>query len=313
MKWTLGIPKMAIAAAFAAASGASGLAFAIDEVEPNGTLAAAQRLQVIPGVSLELKAVMGNATGLIVADVDFYVFEGREKDKVTIDIDGGMKPRIFGVPTPRMVDTNVALFGPGGALLSQKTDGIPVDPGSSEAVNGHFDARIDSFELPATGTYAIGVSSENRTFRSDGTLDSNTLGANANGSYTLVITLERSMLQIAIDIKPGNGGEAAPVNPKGKGNIPVALLSSAEFNAAETDQNSLRFGAKGTEASLLRCDKGDADVDADGRPDLVCHFDNQTAGFAPGNLKGIITGSLKDGRRFEGSDLVKIVPVKLQD
>jgi hypothetical protein len=304
VKSRLGITRTAIAAAFAAASG---LAFAVDELEPNASIATAQRLQVVPGVSLEVKGVMGNAIGIVVADVDFYVFEGREKDKVTIDIDGGMKRQFGG----RSVDTIVAIFGPGGTLLDQNTDaGFPVDPGSAEAPNGQFDARIDNFVLPATGAYTIGVSSYPRTFQNGGTLSENTLSSTANGTYTLVISLERSMLQINIDIKPGTDGEPSPINPKSKGNTPVALLSSLEFDTADVDQQSLRFGARGDESSLLRCNKGYTDVNADGKPDLLCHFDTQTAGFAPGDAKGIVTGSLKDGRQFEGHDVIKIVPVK---
>jgi Bacterial pre-peptidase C-terminal domain len=298
-----GIRKTAITAAFLAAFGASGLAFAIYEIEPNGSIATAQRLEIGHGGSAEVTAMLGNSTGLIVADVDFYVFEGREGDLVTLDIDGGMKLPGSGA---RSVDTVLAIFGPGG--WSQNDD-ASVDSGSTH----RFDARIDNFRLPATGTYLVGVSSYPRYFREDGTLTSNSLNSTSNGTYTLLISgVTPPLLQINVDVKPGNTDEAAPINPKSKGNIPVALLSSSDFNAPEVDEQSLRFGAQGDEASLLRCNKGDTDVNADGKRDLVCHFDTQTAGFEPGDLEGIVKGSLKDGRRFEGRGLLKVVPVKRQ-
>jgi Bacterial pre-peptidase C-terminal domain len=301
VKPRLGITRTAIAAALAAASG---LAFAVDELEPNASIATAQRLVIGPDSRAEVTGVIGNATGLVIADVDFYVFQGRAGDLVTIDIDGGMKPRFSGL---RSVDTIVALFGPGGKKLADNNDvGLPLDPGSVH----QFDARIDNFKLPANGTYAIGVSSNPRHFLDGGALGDNTLGRDANGSYTLVISgVSPSLLRINVGIKGANG-EPAPINPKSKGNVPVMLLSSAEFNAADVDPQSLRFGAKGDESSLLRCNKGYTDVNGDGKPDLICHFDTQTAGFGPGDAKGIVTGSLKDGRQFEGHDVIKIVPVK---
>jgi Bacterial pre-peptidase C-terminal domain len=302
-----GIRKTAITAAFLAAFGASGLAFAIYEIEPNAAIATAQRLEIGSGGSVEVTAAVGNSTGSIVGDVDFYVFEGREGDVVTIDIDGGMKLPGSGA---RSVDTVIAIFGQGGKKLRENDDaGYPLDPGSTHP----YDSGITNFRLPASGAYTVGVSSYPRYFRDGGTQMSNTLNATSNGTYTLLISgVTPPLLQINVDVKPGNTDEAAPINPKSKGNIPVALLSSSDFNAPEVDEQSLRFGAQGDEASLLRCNKGDTDVNADGKRDLVCHFDTQTAGFEPGDLEGIVKGSLKDGRRFEGRGLLKVVPVKRQ-
>ncbi|HSA90500.1 MAG TPA: hypothetical protein VLF42_11435, partial [Burkholderiales bacterium] len=124
MKSKLGIRRTAIAAAFVAAFGASSLAFAIYEIEPNTTMATAQRLEIGDGGSVEVSAVLGNSIGGVVADVDFYVFEGQAGDVVTIDIDGGMKPRFSGL---RSVDTIVALFGLGGRILTENNDAaLPV-------------------------------------------------------------------------------------------------------------------------------------------------------------------------------------------
>ena len=304
----LRIGRTAITAAFLAASTAGGPAFAVDEDEGttgNGTIATAQRLTIGPDGTAEVTGVIGNATGLVVADVDFYVFQGRAGDEVTIDIDGGMKPRFSGL---RSVDTLVAIFGPGGTILKDNNDAGSLDDGSVHP----FDARIDKVRLPVNGPYTIGVSSNPRYFLDGGTLGSNTLGRDANGSYTLLISgVTPSMIRIDAEIRVGGTPEdGAPVNPRSKGNIPVALLSSPEFDTPEVDQQSLRFGARGDEASWLRCNKADMDMNADGKPDLVCHFDTQKAAFEAGSIEGIVTGSLKDGRRFEGRSPRKIVPVK---
>jgi len=301
----LGIKRTAIAAAFLAASAASGPAFAIYEIEGNDSMATAQRLEIGPGGIVEVTAAIGNTTGTTsVPDVDFYVFEGTAGDLVTIDIDGGMKAA---GSSARSVDTIVAIFGPG--VWAMNDDAPSLDPGSVH----HWDARIDrpAVRLPVTGAYTVGVSSFPRYFRQDGTLTSNTTST-SNGTYTLVISgVTSPLVHINIDIKPGDNDESAPINPKSKGNIPVALLSHATFNALEVDQQSLRFGPEGNEASLLRCNKGTY-VNVDNLPDLVCHFDNQAAGFEPGDIEGIVKGSLKDGRRFQGRGALKVVPMKRQ-
>lgn len=303
----LGFGGTAITLAFAAILTANGPARAVNEQEPNASLATAQRLEIGPDGRVEVTGAIGNATGLVIADVDFYAFEGRAGDVVTIDINNGMKARFSGL---RNVDTIVALFGPGGKLLIENNDApLPLDSGSVH----QFDARIDKYKLTANGTHVVGVSSNPRNFLDGGWLASNTLGLNANGTYTLVISgVSPSLVRIGIEVKPGTSDEGAPVNLKSRGNTPVALLSAPEFDPAEVDHQSLRFGARGDEPSYLRCNKGYGDANADGKPDLLCHFDTQTAGFKAGDVVGIVTGYLKNGRRFEGRDVLKLVPVKSQ-
>ena len=84
----------------------------------------------------------------------------------------------------------------------------------------------------------------------------------------------------------------------------------AEFDARAVDPESLTFGASGNEASLTRCNLSGEDVNGDGRVDVVCHFENQAAGFARGNLEGILKGRTAAGRLFEGRGLLKVVPAK---
>jgi hypothetical protein len=112
---------------------------------------------------------------------------------------------------------------------------------------------------------------------------------------------------IDIDIKPGNGLEPAPINPKAKGVIPVALLSNSDFNPFEVDVASLKFGRTGTEASYARCSNEGADLNGDTKPDRVCHFHNEMTGFQRGDSAGILTGRV-GGKQFEGRDDLKIVP-----
>jgi hypothetical protein len=204
----------------------------------------------------------------------------------------------------------IAVFGaaPGYPLLRMNDDGgAPLDAGS---ISG-FDSRIVNFRLPADGSYTVGVSSYPRRFVNGGGTSSNSLGANANGDYTLVISgVSVSVLQINIEIKPGSG-DVAPINPKSRGKIPVALLGSGDFAVDDVDTSTLTFGHTGNESSLAKCGPK-SDVNGDLWPDMVCHFNNQAAAFAPSDDEAILRGELEDGREFEGRGWLKVVPVKAQ-
>lgn len=92
-----------------------------------------------------------------------------------------------------------------------------------------------------------------------------------------------------------------------RGGIPVALLSTATFNALDVNQSSLRFGSTGDEDSLIRCNNRGIDVDHNGRPDLLCFFDVSKANFAPDDTNGIVTGETNSGDAFEGQGYLKVV------
>lgn len=134
----------------------------------------------------------------------------------------------------------------------------------------------------------------------------------------LVLSLENfiftplAFVFVDIDIKPGS--DSNTVNPKSNGKIPVAILSTKDFDApSQVDQNSLTFGRTGDEQSLAFCNRRPKDVNHDGlKDDLVCHFYTQIAGFKCGDTEGILRGKTLDGTpiAIEGRDSVKIVPCK---
>jgi hypothetical protein len=116
-------------------------------------------------------------------------------------------------------------------------------------------------------------------------------------------------LEVAIDIKPGSDPNS--INPKSKGKIPVAILSTKDFNALmQVDQKSLTFGSTGDEASLAFCNPNGEDINGDGLEDLLCHFYTQDTGFKCGNTEGILKGQTVQGTPIKGGDSVKIGPCK---
>ncbi len=118
---------------------------------------------------------------------------------------------------------------------------------------------------------------------------------------------ERTLRAVSIDIKPGSFPNS--INPKSEGKIPVAILSSADFNApTQVNPSSLKFGRTGNEPSLAFCNTSPQDVNGDGLPDLVCHFNTSLTGFQAGDTKGVLTGQTVGGVGIIGTDSVKIVP-----
>lgn len=113
-------------------------------------------------------------------------------------------------------------------------------------------------------------------------------------------------LTVEIDIRPGIFPNK--INLRDRGKFPVAILSSATFDApSQVDPTSLTFGRTGAEQSLAGC-PARYDVNNDGRLDLVCNFITQATGFQLGDIKGVLKGKTIAGRSLIGTDSVRIVP-----
>jgi len=106
---------------------------------------------------------------------------------------------------------------------------------------------------------------------------------------------------VAIDIKPGSDPNS--INSMSKGVIPVAILTTEDFDAANVDPATVRFGPN--QVAPIRWDY--EDVDSDGDIDLSLKFDTQAVGFAPGDTEATLTGETLGGCCFWGTDSVNIV------
>lgn len=120
------------------------------------------------------------------------------------------------------------------------------------------------------------------------------------------IRIASPVLPIAIDIKPG--GFPNSINPRNRGVIPVAILSSPTFDApSAVDRTSLTFGRTGDEQSLGFCSPTPQDANGDPLPDLICHFETDQTGFQPGDTKGTLKGKTVGNLPFIGIDSVRIL------
>lgn len=280
-------------------------AYAISEQENNNKSSSAHILPLING-STAVEASISDKN-----DIDFYSFYGKSGDVINIDIDGG-------IGGAESVDTILTVFSPAPELqiLRMMDDAPDIDSGSTSTQ----DARIDKLTLPTTGNYYVAVTRYRTFFASTSGSEPkpenydnvfmmfNAKPVSNKGDYTLTVSHDAPPIQqISINIKPGNN-DASPINPKSKGKIPVAILSSPLFEALNVDVNTLTFGSTGNEKSLSKCNWNGDDVNGDGRVDRICHFENQLAGFKQDDLEGILRGKTLDGKPFEGRAYLKVVP-----
>lgn len=121
-----------------------------------------------------------------------------------------------------------------------------------------------------------------------------------SGSATL------NRIDLDLDIMPGS--ETNPINLNSKGLIPVAIFSRPDFDAPSlVDQSSLRFGYHGVEKSLAFCNTGGEDVNDDGLPDLVCHFETDLSRFSTNSQRGVLRGYSINGTYMYGFDTVNVL------
>lgn len=113
-------------------------------------------------------------------------------------------------------------------------------------------------------------------------------------------------LEVDVDVKPGS--EENAVRP-GNGVVPVAILASDTFDAEAVDPNSVCFGDAET-ASERDCTEEHGrghveDVNADGRADLVLHFETSETGLDPGDDSACLTGRTTLGVAVRGCDAIR--------
>lgn len=111
-------------------------------------------------------------------------------------------------------------------------------------------------------------------------------------------------IEVKIDIKP----EAFPnvINPDSEGVIPVAILTTADFDAYFVDGDTVRFGPWEAWAKDWKLE----DVDDDGDLDMILHFRTQDTGLIAGDTEAKLTGETLDGTEIYGSDSVSTVPAE---
>jgi len=115
-----------------------------------------------------------------------------------------------------------------------------------------------------------------------------------------------AVIEVTIDIKPGETPNS--INLKSQGEIPVAILTTATFDATTVDPSTVRFGADGTEAAAAQSALDD--INGDGLTDIILQFNTQGTGIACGDISASLTGETESGQAIQGSDSIQTVGCK---
>lgn len=314
----VGVIRSLIAAAVIAAFAGSAAADVIAETETNSPAGSAQPLVFDSSGVAVVNAFMGSGDG------DVFSFQAKEGDVVTVDIDAAVKGS--------GVDTFVTVLLP-------MSEGARVMRDNDDGPDGSADSYITNIVIPADGTYYVGVAGYPNRVADGGNLSGGP--GNVTGTYTLNVSgvspvvsdpvpepepetppdtgtgpgtspfpeQPVEVLTIGIDIKPGLR-RIAKIDPKSRREIPVALLGGRNFDVRKVDVSTLTFGRTGEEQSLKRCNRHPDRINRDRRPDLVCFFENQQAGFETTDEEGVVKGMTVDGKPFVGRGMLKVIAEK---
>jgi len=109
--------------------------------------------------------------------------------------------------------------------------------------------------------------------------------------------------EVTIDIKPGSDNNN--INLKSRGVVPVAVLTTSNFNVDTLDLGTVKFaGAKRVRTTLC-------DVDKDGDMDMLFHFKTQDLiDLNEESTTAELTFKNTGGEQITATDSVRIVPQK---
>ena len=110
-------------------------------------------------------------------------------------------------------------------------------------------------------------------------------------------------IRVTVDVKPGD--TPTTLEPKRQGMVPIAILSTRDFDAALIDVDTARAGATGVEATAFKHMLEDVDRDKD--VDLLMLFRVSDLALTC-QSKGVTVKAKTDkGQDIEGTELVLMV------
>lgn len=178
-------------------------------------------------------------------------------------------------------------------------------------INGQFAAASTAPRNTPTQPLSFGglLSNFGQFFFFDGLMDEVTVYDRVLDAAELLAIFEAgsagkcAVTTVTVDIKPGSLPNS--INPKSKGKLPVAILTTNAFDATTMDPTTVRFGQTGTEAAPVQ--SALEDVDGDGDIDMILHFNTQDTGMMCGDTSASLTGETFSEQAIQGTDAIKTV------
>ena len=151
---------------------------------------------------------------------------------------------------------------------------------------GYLDTPIGDQDITVLSSYGMGFLMQGFWF-----------------SFNDITTQPKStqVTQAVIDVKPGNYPNS--INLRSKGLLPVAILSTENFDASNVAPDSTQLAGASPTRWVIE------DVDGDGNSDMLLYFRTvELTGLSDSSTEATLAGNTFDGTPFEGTDSVNIVP-----
>jgi hypothetical protein len=142
----------------------------------------------------------------------------------------------------------------------------------------------------------------------DGLIDEVRIWDRALTDTEITYIYNNSLRNVEIDIKPGSYPNS--INLGSNGVVPVAILGSADFDAAIVDPSTITLSSAKVKVKGNSGNAGSLeDVNDDGYPDLVVQVFTQCLELNPGDAEAVLNAYTYTGLTFlTGSDVIRIVP-----
>jgi hypothetical protein len=130
-----------------------------------------------------------------------------------------------------------------------------------------------------------------------------TMSPDPTSSHATTAHQKSAVIQVAIDVKPGD--TPTTMEPTRQGMVPIAVLSTKDFDAGQIDPDSVRAGATGTEAAMFKSMMEDVDKDKD--VDLLLLFRVKDLALSCSVKAVTLKGKTLKGQDIEGAEIVTMV------
>ena len=170
---------------------------------------------------------------------------------------------------------------------------------SAGALDTDFGAggkKSASFGNPINNAFDIAAQADGKVVVAGGTADF----SRGISDFALARFLGApTTLTVSIDVKTESPDNVIPLQAGGV--IPVAILTTDAFNAASVDAATVCFVQDCTEKHGTGHLE---DVNGDGRPDMLLHYETQETGIASGDTQACLTGKTTAGVAIQGCDRI---------
>jgi uncharacterized delta-60 repeat protein len=214
--------------------------------------------------------------------------------RATTDVASGSNDNGNGVvvlPDGRVVVAGITSSAPNASAFAvvRYTAAGAVDP-----TFGSGGRATASFGNPINNAFDIAAQPDGKLVVAGGTADF----SRGVSDFALARFLgDPTIVEVSVDVKPDDAANVVPLQANGV--ISVAILTTSAFDATSVDPATVCFVRDCTEKHGTGHLE---DVNGDGRPDLLLHYETQETGIAAGDTQACLTGKTYAGVAIHGCD-----------